>query len=110
MRTSFVEAVIERTLSIVGEHPVCLTSDTGCLDPAASAPRAGTPVCSGIVSWQAQNIIRGLTDLRFKEMDLVEVAPARDVGEITFLAGTSIMSDLICLLAQQNKTKMVPLR
>ncbi len=99
-----VDAVIEETLRIVGNNKAYLSFDIDCLDPSY-APGTGTPVCGGLSSWQAQTIIRGLTSINFVGMDLVEVAPIYDVGEITSLAGASIMLDFICLLAKQKKTK-----
>ena len=96
-----VEAVIEETLSIVGSNKAYLTFDIDCLDPSF-APGTGTPVVGGLSTWQAQSIIRGLTDINFVGMDLVEVAPAYDIADITSLAGASIMLDFICLLAAQK--------
>ena len=95
-----VDAVIEETLAIVGNNKAYLTFDIDCLDPSF-APGTGTPVVGGLSTWQAQTIIRGLGDIDFVGMDLVEVAPAYDIGEITALAGASIMLDFICLLASQ---------
>ncbi len=102
-----VDAVIEETLNIVGSNPAYLTFDIDCLDPAF-APGTGTPVCGGLFTWQAQSIIRGLLGIDFKGMDLVEVAPAYDVGEITSLAGASIILDFICLLAEGKKRSESP--
>ena len=93
-----VDAVIEETLRIVGSNKAYLTFDIDCLDPSF-APGTGTPVVGGLSTWQAQTIIRGLSNIEFVGMDLVEVAPIYDVGEITSLAGASIMLDFICLLA-----------
>jgi len=39
-----------------------------------------------------------LPGLRFVGMDLVEVAPAYDVAEITALAGATLAWEYICLL------------
>jgi agmatinase len=97
-----VQKVIENTLEIVGDNPAYLTFDIDCLDPSY-APGTGTPVCGGLSTWQAQTIIRGLVPINFISMDLVEVAPAYDVGDITSLAGASIMLDFICLLSQQKR-------
>ena len=99
---SDVDTVIEKILEIVGDHPAYLTFDIDCLDPAF-APGTGTPVCGGLFTYQAQSIIRGLTDIDFKGMDLVEVAPAYDVGEITSLAGASIIMDFVSLMAERKK-------
>ena len=92
--------MIEETLHIVGTNKAYLTFDIDCLDPSY-APGTGTPVVGGLSTWQAQTIIRGLGEIEFVGMDLVEVAPAYDVGEITSLAGASIILDFICLLASQ---------
>ena len=99
-----VDAVIEETLHIVGTNKAYLTFDIDCLDPSY-APGTGTPVVGGLSTWQAQTIIRGLGDIEFIGMDLVEVAPAYDVGEITSLAGASIILDFICLLASQLENR-----
>ena len=36
-------------------------------------------------------------------MDLVEVAPAYDVGEITALAGATLALDMLCLYAKRPR-------
>ncbi len=99
-----VDAVIAKTLDIVGERKAYLTFDIDCLDPAF-APGTGTPVVGGLSTWQAQGIVRGLGAIDFVGMDLVEVAPVYDIGEITALAGASIMLDFICLLAAQKASR-----
>ncbi len=93
-----VDAVIEEALRIVGSNKAYLTFDIDCLDPSV-APGTGTPVVGGLSTWQAQTIIRGLGGIEFVGFDLVEVAPAYDVGDITSLAGASIILDYISLLA-----------
>ena len=70
---------------IVGAGPAYLTFDIDALDPAF-APGTGTPEIGGLASWQAQAILRRLGDLNFVGMDVVEVAPAYDIAEITALA------------------------
>ena len=80
----------------VGENPCYLTFDIDCLDPCY-APGTGTPVVGGLSTHQALQIIRGLAGINLVGMDLVEVAPAYDVSEITALAGATIALDLLCL-------------
>ena len=92
------EAVADRIREVVGEHPVYLTFDIDCLDPAF-APGTGTPVCGGLSSHQALEIIRGLAGINLVGMDVVEVAPAYDHGEITAYAGATIAMELLCLYA-----------
>jgi agmatinase len=88
------QAIKER----VGDNPVYLTFDIDCLDPAY-APGTGTPVPGGLTSLKALEILRELTGLTYVGMDLVEVSPAYDVGDITALAGATIATEMLCLLA-----------
>jgi agmatinase len=90
-------AVAGRICEVVGDAPVYLSLDIDVLDPAF-APGTGTPEIGGLASWQAQAILRRLQGLRFVGMDLVEVAPAYDVAEITALAGATMAWEYICLL------------
>lgn len=97
--------VISEIHRIMGGNNAYLTFDIDCLDPS-HAPGTGTPVCGGLTTAQAQEIIRGLGGLNIHGMDLVEVAPAYDVGEITALAGASIVLDFICTQAQGLESKV----
>ncbi|MEX1109651.1 MAG: agmatinase [Dongiaceae bacterium] len=94
-------AVIERVHEIVGDRQAYLTFDIDCLDPAY-APGTGTPVCGGLTSWQAQRILRGFTEIDLVGMDIVEVAPAYDVGEVTALAGATLAMEYLCLQASKR--------
>ncbi len=96
-----VQAAIDAIRARVGEAPAYVTFDIDCLDPAF-APGTGTPVCGGLASWQALAILRGLEGLDVTGMDVVEVAPAYDVGEITALAGATIALQLLCLHAARG--------
>lgn len=93
-----IEAVISAVRERIGERPVYLTFDIDCLDPCF-APGTGTPVCGGLSSHQAQSILRGLMGINLVGMDLVEVAPVYDVGEITALVGATLAMEMICLYA-----------
>ena len=90
-------AIAGRIREVVGDAPVYLSIDIDVLDPAF-APGTGTPEIGGLASWQVQAILRRLQGLRFVGMDLVEVAPAYDVAEITALAGATMAWEYICLL------------
>ncbi len=77
--------VAQRIRAVVGDAPAYLSFDIDALDPAF-APGTGTPEIGGLASWcEAQAILRRLAGLRFVGMDVVEVAPAYDVAEITAL-------------------------
>jgi agmatinase len=49
--------------------------------------------------------MRGLVDIDLVGMDIVEVAPAYDVGEITALAGATLALDYLCILATRRGKK-----
>jgi agmatinase len=89
-------AVAARIREIVGDAPAYLSFDIDVLDPAY-APGTGTPEIGGLASWQAQAILRRLNGLAFIGMDIVEVAPAYDVAEITALAGATMAWEYLCL-------------
>ena len=93
--------VAARICEIVGEGPVYLTFDIDGLDPAF-APGTGTPVCGGMSTNQAERILCGLTGLDLVGMDVVEVSPAYDVGDVTALAGATLALNMICLWADRK--------
>ena len=93
-----IGAVTDVIKEVVGDSPAYLTFDIDCLDPAF-APGTGTPVAGGLSSSQALEAIRSLGDFNIVGMDLVEIAPLYDVGEITAIAGATILHDFICLQA-----------
>ncbi len=79
-----------------------LTFDIDCLDPAY-APGTGTPVCGGLSTVQALEILGGLRGINLVGMDLVEVAPAYDHADITALAGATLAMEMLCLYAARHK-------
>jgi agmatinase len=93
-----IEAVIEMARKTLGDRPVYVSFDIDCLDPSF-APGTGTPVCGGLTSHQAMAILRGLKGINIIGMDVVEVAPAYDVGEITALAATHLAMEMLYLFA-----------
>jgi len=93
-----VNAVIDETRKCLADKPVYLTFDIDCLDPSY-APGTGTPVCGGLTSHQAMSILRGLGGINLVGMDIVEVAPAYDVAEITSLAAGHLAMEMLYLYA-----------
>ncbi len=93
-------AVIRETKKILGKRPVYLSFDIDCLDPSC-APGTGTPVCGGLSTYQAMSILRGLAGIKLVGMDMVEVAPAYDVGEITALAASQLAMEMIAIYASR---------
>ncbi len=99
-----VKTVIADIHRIVGGNRVYLTFDIDCLDPAF-APGTGTPVAGGLSSAQALAILRGCGGIDLVGMDVVEVAPAYDVAEITALAAAHIAQEGLLLFASRPEGK-----
>ena len=95
-------AIAQRIRDVVEDGLVYLSVDIDVLDPAF-APGTGTPEIGGLASWQFQANLRRLGGLRFAGMDLVEVAPAYDVAELTSLAGATIIWEYLALLASREE-------
>ncbi|MFT4767041.1 MAG: agmatinase [Glaciecola sp.] len=91
---------IAKIRETVGDNPCYLTFDIDCLDPSF-APGTGTPVVGGLSTQQALRILRGLGGLNVVGMDLVEVAPAYDVSEVTALAGATLALNMLCIFSER---------
>ncbi len=93
-------AVAARVRGVVGTEPSYLSFDIDALDPAF-APGTGTPEVGGLATWQAQALLRQLDGVAFVGMDVVEVAPAHDVAEITALAAATMAWEYLALRAMR---------
>ena len=91
-------AAAEAIRARVGDRPCYVTFDIDSLDPS-QAPGTGTPVVGGLFAHQALMILRAMQGMHVVGMDVVEVAPAYDVSEITALAGATIALEMLCLYA-----------
>lgn len=94
--------VLNKIKRMVGNHPAYVTFDIDCLDPAF-APGTGTPVVGGLSTDLALKIIRGLVGFNLIGMDLVEVSPPFDHGEITALAAATLALEFLYVLAANRK-------
>jgi agmatinase len=79
--------------------PVYLSIDIDVADPAY-APGTGTPEVGGMTSRQLITLVRGLAGLDLVGMDLVEVAPPFDHGEITSLLAANLVYEFLSVLAK----------
>jgi agmatinase len=93
--------VIERLLERVGDVPVYVSVDIDVLDPA-HAPGTGTPEAGGLTSRELLTLLRGLATARIVGADVVEVSPAYDHAEITAIAASHVLYELVTLMAQQT--------
>ncbi|WP_393998025.1 agmatinase [Xanthobacter cornucopiae] len=94
-------ALAARITERVGDAPVYLSFDIDAIDPAF-APGTGTPVCGGLTPREVIACLKRLGGLDFKGFDVVEVSPPYDHAEITALAGATLASLYLCLLAQRK--------
>jgi agmatinase len=93
--------VAETIARVVGTSPAYLSFDIDALDPSF-APGTGTPEIGGLATWQAQAILRQLESISFVGMDVMEVAPAYDHGEITSLAAATLAWEYLALIAAKK--------
>jgi agmatinase len=81
----------------IANLPVYVSLDIDCVDPAY-APGTGTPEVAGLTSREIVGLVRGLRGLPFVGIDVVEVAPAYDSGEITALLAANLVHEFLMLL------------
>ncbi len=93
-----VAAAVDRIRSRVGDAPLYISIDIDVLDPA-HAPGTGTPEAGGLTSRELLRMLRALTDLRIVGADVVEVAPAYDHAQITAVAASHVVYELLSAMA-----------
>jgi guanidinopropionase len=94
-----VEDVMVEAKAIAGAGPTYVTFDIDCIDPSM-APGTGTPEIGGFTTREAQAMLRLLEDVNIVAADVVEVAPPFDLGNLTSLAGATMMFELLCVMAR----------
>lgn len=98
------DKVMERIHARAGNRPVFVSYDIDFLDPAY-APGTGTPEVGGPTSYEGLQFVRGLDGLNLVGFDLVEVLPTYDSGEITAVVASSVIFEMISLIALKKKTE-----
>lgn len=98
-----MDAAIAGIRARVGGRKCYVSFDIDFLDPAF-APGTGTPVVGGFSTHEALRLVRGLAGLDIVGMDVVEVSPPYDHGEISALAGASIAQELLAAFASGRAT------
>ena len=93
-----VEAAIDRILTRIGDRPLYVSIDIDVLDPA-HAPGTGTPEAGGLTSRELLRILRALTSQNIVGADVVEVSPAYDHAQMTGIAASHVVYELVTLLA-----------
>lgn len=90
--------LLESFRTEIGARPLYVSFDIDCLDPAF-APGTGTPVCGGLSTREAFDLLRGLVGVNLVGGDIVELLPDRDVADITALAASHILFELLAVAA-----------
>jgi agmatinase len=93
-----IPQIVQDIRDVVGDHPLFLTFDVDCLDPAF-APGTGTLEIGGLTTREALTIVRGLDGLNFVGFDVVEVNPMLDPGRTTAVVGATMAFEFLSLLA-----------
>jgi agmatinase len=89
-----VSGTVERIAARLGERPVYISVDIDVLDPAF-APGTGTPESGGLTSRELLMMLRSTAPLNVVGADVVEVAPPYDHAEITGVAASHIVYELL---------------
>ena len=93
-----VAAAIEKMKARVGNRPMYVSIDIDVLDPA-HAPGTGTPEAGGLTSRELLSLLRATAGMNVVGADIVEVAPAYDHAQITGIAASHAMYELISAFA-----------
>ncbi len=87
----------------VGDRPVYLSVDIDVLDPAF-APGTGTPEAGGMTSRELLAVLRSFGELNLVGADVVEVSPAYDHAEITGIAASHTVYEILSALAPRKES------
>ncbi len=99
-----VDRIAEMALEIAwkGAKAVFLSFDIDSLDPAF-APGTGTPESGGLLPREAFRMLHTVCREGLAGMELVEVAPQYDVGDITSVIGVRVINDVLGTLVANGK-------
>lgn len=94
-----IDDVAARLRDRVGDAPVYVSIDVDVMDPA-HAPGTGTPEAGGLTSRELLLTLRAFDGLPIVGADVVEVAPAYDHAELTTIAASHVVYELLGLMAR----------
>lgn len=99
-----IERVCEMALELAWKDAkaVYLSFDIDCVDPGF-APGTGTPEPGGFTPREVFRMLDIIVREGLVGMEVVEVAPAYDVGEITSLLGTRVIYRVLGTLVEEGK-------
>jgi agmatinase len=93
-----VDDIAQDVVARVRDRPVYVSVDIDVLDPA-HAPGTGTPEAGGLTSRELFAVLRNLPGRQVCGADVVEVAPAYDHAQITAVAASHTVYELVTLMA-----------
>lgn len=96
--SEMIEALHER----VGDTPVYLSIDIDVLEPGL-APGTGTPELGGLLGRELLAIVRSFVGKDVIGADVVEVAPAYDHAQVTGIAASHVVYELISVIAENRR-------
>ncbi|WP_175987401.1 agmatinase [Microbacterium tenebrionis] len=94
-------AAIDRMLARLGDRPVYASIDIDVLDPA-HAPGTGTPEAGGLTSRELLAMVRALAGTNLVGADVVEVSPPYDHAQLTAVAASHVVYELISAIAPRT--------
>jgi agmatinase len=99
-----IERVCEIALEIAWKNAkaVFLSFDIDCVDPGF-APGTGTPESGGFTPREVFRMLDIVVREGLVGMEVVEVAPQYDVGEITSLLGVRVINNVLGILVEEGK-------
>jgi agmatinase len=99
-----LERIAEMALEIAWKNAkaVFLSFDIDSVDPAF-APGTGTPEAGGLTPREAFRILHIVTREGLAGLEVVEVSPPYDVGDITSLLGVRVINDVLGTLVEAGK-------
>jgi agmatinase len=99
-----MERIVELALEIAWKDAsaVFLSFDIDSIDPAF-APGTGTPESGGLLPREALRMLHLLTREGISGLEVVEVSPPYDVGDVTALLGARVVLDVLGTLVSAGK-------
>jgi agmatinase len=99
-----LERIVELALEIAWKDAkaVFLSFDIDSIDPAF-APGTGTPESGGLLPREALRMLQLITKEGLSGLEVVEVAPPYDVGDVTSLLGARVVLDVLGTLVTAGK-------
>ena len=92
------QGAIDKIRDRVQNRPMYVSIDIDVLDPS-HAPGTGTPEAGGLTSRELLKVIRSFGEMNIVGADVVEVAPAYDHAQMTGIAASHVIYDLLSVMA-----------